>query len=172
MSKTLSALTVLLLSKWCIRKNLIFNQKGILNCDFGLVKMWNCFSFINWQRHVERQYVFSPIVVCRTVRSPTGPSPTIYSFPEQSIDIYIYPYLQLTRPVSALFEWFIVELISLWTGRGMCISLYRSGNMPISMLWSVLVSSRGTDCRTNDDRGKDVVPCAAYTALPHHFWLN
>ena len=38
------------------------------------------------------------------------------------------------------------------------MSLYRSGNMSISMLWSVLVSSRGTDRRTNDNRGKDVVP--------------
>ena len=30
--------------------------------------------------------------------------------------------------------------------------------MPISKLWSVLVSSRGTDGRTNDDQGKDLVP--------------
>ena len=43
-------------------------------------------------------------------------------------------------------------------GRGMCMSLYRSGNMYISMLWSVLVSSRGTDGRANDDQGKDIVP--------------
>ena len=40
----------------------------------------------------------------------------------------------------------------------MCISLCRSGNMPISMLWSILVSGRGTDGQTNNDRGKDVVP--------------
>ena len=38
------------------------------------------------------------------------------------------------------------------------MSLCRSENMPISMLWSVLVSSRGNDGRTKDDRGKDVVP--------------
>ena len=47
----------------------------------------------------------------------------------------------------------------------MCISLCRSGNMPISMLWLVLVSSRGTDGRTNDDRGKDVVP-----KIVHNFY--
>ena len=38
------------------------------------------------------------------------------------------------------------------------MSLYRSGNMPMSMLWSVLVSSRGIDGQGNDDREKDVVP--------------
>ena len=38
------------------------------------------------------------------------------------------------------------------------MSLYRSGNMPISMLWSVIVSSCGADGQTNDDEGKDVVP--------------
>ena len=40
-------------------------------------------------------------------------------------------------------------------GRGSCL---RSGKMYISMLWLVLVSRRGTDGRTNDDQGKDVVP--------------
>ena len=40
----------------------------------------------------------------------------------------------------------------------MCISLCRLGNMYISMLWSVIVSSRGNNSRGNDDRGKDVVP--------------
>ena len=34
----------------------------------------------------------------------------------------------------------------------------RLGNMSISMLWLGLVSSQGTDGRTNDDQGKDVVP--------------
>ena len=38
------------------------------------------------------------------------------------------------------------------------MSLYRSGNMSLSMLWSVLKSSRGIDGRGNDDREKDVVP--------------
>ena len=128
-----------------------------------LIKILQSFTLsINSNRyilgHSIRHYVFSPIVVCPTVSSPNGPFLTIYSFPDQSIDIFIYPDLQLSQPVSALFEWFKVELLSLWTGRGMCISLCRSGNMPISMLWSVLVSSRGTDGRTNDDRGKDIVP--------------
>ena len=36
------------------------------------------------------------------------------------------------------------------------MSLYRLGNMPISMLWSVLVLSRGTDSWTIDGRTKDV----------------
>ena len=44
----------------------------------------------------------------------------------------------------------------------MCITLGRSGNMPISMLWSVFVSSRGIDGRGNDDREKDVVPHLLY----------
>ena len=43
-------------------------------------------------------------------------------------------------------------------GRGMCMYLYRSGNMLISMLWSVLASSWGTNGRANDIRGKDTVP--------------
>ena len=85
-------------------------------------------------------------------------SSTMYSFPDQSTDIYIYPNLQLSWPVCALFEWFKAQLISLWNGRGMCISLCRLGNIPISMLWSVLVSSRGTEVGTIDDRGKDIVP--------------
>ena len=46
-------------------------------------------------------------------------------------------------------------MVGVSLGRGSCL---RSGNMYISMLWSVLVSSRGTDGRANDDRGKDVVP--------------
>ena len=33
-----------------------------------------------------------------------------------------------------------------------------SGNMSISMLGSVYMSSHGTDGWTNDDRGEDVVP--------------
>ena len=106
------------------------------------------------ERSQSRHYVFSPIVVCRSL--------TIYSFPDQSIDIYTYSDLQLPQPVRALFEWFKVELIFRTVrkrvGRGMCISLCRLGNMPISMLWSVLVSSWGTEVGTIDDRGKDIVP--------------
>ena len=45
-------------------------------------------------------YVFSPIVVSPSGVFPTSPSPTIYSFPDHSIDVYIYPDLQLPRPVS------------------------------------------------------------------------
>ena len=36
--------------------------------------------------------------------------------------------------------------------------LYRSGNMPIFMLWLILLSSRGTNGRTIDGRTKDLVP--------------
>ena len=104
-------------------------------------------------------------------RFPDRPFPDHIQLPRPK-----HRYLHLSQPTvtptSKLFEWFKVEHISLWTGRGMCISLCRSGNMPISMLCSVLVLGRGTDGRTNNDREKDVVPFFFFFHFLFHLTLK
>ena len=76
---------------------------------------------------------------------------------------------QLPRPtIKQLPQPTFYALVGVSVGRGNLdlydlfgepyISMNWSGNMPISMLWSVIVSRRGTDGRTIDGRTKDVVP--------------